>query len=203
MTEHGKLYSFFFGKKIPIDRAKLDWKQLHIYEWTRICRSIANAFYFVLYNALFSLGWYSISQQFDGQVLDAVSSGTVATGYAVGHIGLNCIHWIVNKFSKEKTRKDMVEKGNPIPKTSATSVVFLCLSIIPATIYIIGRIVIYAKGKKYCREHGTFRTVEQLRQERLEEKKVDKKSTEDILDKIVKSVATARFSLDKENNTEE
>mgnify|MGYP005983473267 CR=1 FL=1 len=190
MKERSKLASFFLGKRIPIDKSKLNYKQLLTYEWDKMVRTITNIFIFLVYNGLMSLGWYGITTMNGGiaPVVNQVMSGTIYTGYVVGHVCLNGVHWITNKFTKEKTRQDMVDSGNPIPKKSGFSIFTLTITIVPFIIYLIGKCVIISKCKKYVVKNGSLETEAQKRAYNLESQKVDQTVATNIAASIVKEL---------------
>lgn len=162
MKQHSQLYKFFIGTRIPIDEDKLNYKELLYLKWNRFIRWFTNILYFLLLNAFYSLGWYSISKGFDFSTgFKGFVSSAPAVLMGIGQFTSNGIHFIINKFSKEKTRKDIIKSGNPVPKRSNLGLVFMLISIIPPLLWIIGTLIIKIKCNSYITVNGSLFRPEQ------------------------------------------
>lgn len=198
MREQGKLAQFFFGKRIPVDLAKLNEKELRLYQWNQICRNITNFFYFAVYNVCMGFGWaYIIHSHAHWNMTElgnSLGGYTAYLGYGVGHIALNITHYIVHRFSKNKTRKDVLNDGNPIPKISMVSKFFLIVSVVCFLIWLVGLAFIFWHLHTYKKVHGSYLRATQKRAQDLENKKIDK----DIALQTASSIFNELASKNKE-----
>jgi hypothetical protein len=158
-----------------------------MYEWNRIIRNLTNLFYLIIYNTLFSVGWITLAKiNQDHTLFNNIGTTSAYIGYGTGHGIINIAHFLLNKISKEKTRKDIVANGNPIPQISATSKVFLIGSLIPFLIWLIGWFVIQIQCSKYKKQTGSLKTQEQNELDTMDVLKI----TNDVADKKVNDLVS-------------
>ena len=191
MKNRSWLSKLFIGEKIPIDKGKLNYKQLLCYEWNKTCRLITNLILFIIYNLLATGTWYAVSKTngvSGDQVLDNILTGGTYTFMGVGHITINATHWLTNKFTKEKVRKDMVDNNNPIPKKSGFGIAILIFTLLPLIIWSIGRIIISIKCSSYIKKNGSLETEAMKRYWKLEEEKVKSSVITDAMSEVIKGL---------------
>lgn len=181
MKTKSKIASFFFGTKTPIDLQKFNYKELKLYKWNKLVGSITSLIYFILYNSFCIYGWYSLSQLHP----NAITSTTTYIPMAIGHAGINAFHFVIHKFSLGKTKKDVVNNGNPVPKTSVLGIFFLVLAVVPALIWLTGRTVLFFKFKKYLKANGNYFTEEQIYQRELINRKNDKNIVTEVAGQLM------------------
>lgn len=190
-AQQGAISRFLFGKRLVIDKAKLNYKQLQNYEWNRVVRTITNIFYWVLYNSIIAFTWYAVATKHGDNSSAIVNSISTGGEYALlggGTMLFNSVHWVINKFSKEKKRKDMLDNGNPIPKKSGISIAMLSISLLPLIIWLIGKIVIIIKCNKYKKINGSLETPDQKRYFDLERSKVSKDGVMEVIKELGKGL---------------
>lgn len=191
MKNRSLLSKLFLGEKIPIDKGKLNYKQLLCYEWNKTCRVITNLIIFLIYNLLAGGTWYAVSKN-NGvsgiNIVDNILIGGTYTFMTVGHITLNASHWLINKFTKEKVRKDMIDNNNPIPKKSGFGIAVVILTIIPLIIWLFGKFIISIKCSKYVRKNGSLETEAMRRFWKLEEEKNKSSVITDAMAEVIKGL---------------
>lgn len=200
MKERSKLAKLFLPTRIVVDVDKLNYKEKKFFFWNRLVKALMQFYYWILYNVAFSLTWVHVVQTNTAHNHSVITTiGVPLTYVALGtfHIGANIVHWIGNKLGRDKTQRDYMKSGNAVPKISTTSKVFLLVSIVPLTIWLIGSLVIWLECRKYKKENGNWETEEMRRAYMLDETAVVAKAEVQAKGEVIADLAKTFLEANK------
>jgi len=195
MNSNPSLWKKIFGEKQKINLDKLNFKDYSHYKLNRFIRFVTNLWYSVIINLAFGIGWFGIAKEvnFTEQWINTIASSTFLFGYGVGHVVVNIVQLLTNKFTSNKVNKNYIRTNQVVGKISPTSIILVVVGLLPLFLYILGYIIVSFKVREYRKSNGNLIREENMGEAILEEaiaQRKKKSGIESITENIVDTIIT-------------